>query len=87
MSNVIQFSRQEKIEDPLDPGAIVTFTVTDILASHAQLARTIKKLSTHLDALDHITDAVSDTDTRARFKQKAKRSRESLTKAMLDLSQ
>jgi hypothetical protein len=47
---------------------------------------TRRRISEHLDALDHITDARSDSDTRARFKQEASRSRESLTKAMLDLS-
>jgi hypothetical protein len=48
--------------------------------------RTIKALSEHLDALDHITDALSDSDIRVRFRKEAKRSRESLTNAMLDLS-
>jgi hypothetical protein len=87
MSNVVRLFRQERIEGPSDPDAIVTSAVTDILASHAQLACTIKVLSKHLDALDHITDTVVDIDTRARSKEVAKRSRESLTKAMFDLSQ
>jgi hypothetical protein len=86
MNNVVQLFRQEKTVGPSDPDTIVIFAVSDILASHADLTLTIKALSEHLDALDHITDALSDSDTRARFKQEARRSRESLTNAMLDLS-
>ena len=86
MNNVVHLIRQGKIVSPSDPGTIVTLAVSDILASHADLALTIKALSEHLDALDQITDALSDSDTRARFKQEAKRSRKSLTNAMLDLS-
>lgn len=86
MSNVVQLFRHEKIEGPPDPDSIVTFAVNDILVSHAQLDRTIKELSKHLDALDQITDALSDSDTRAQFQDEARRSRESLTNAMLNLS-
>ncbi len=69
-----------------DPDTLVIFALSDILASHADLTLTIKALSEHLDTLDHITDALSGADTRARLKQEARRSRESLTNAMLDLS-
>lgn len=65
---------------------MVIFAVADILASHADVTLTIKTLSEHLDTLDHITDALNHSDTRARFKQEARRSRESVTNAMLDLS-
>ena len=85
MNNVVQLFRQGKIVGPSDPDTIVIFAVTDILASRAELASTIKALSEHLDTLDHITDALSDSDTRACFKQAAKRGRESLANAMLDL--
>jgi hypothetical protein len=86
MNNVVQLVGQEKIVGPSTPDTIVIFAVTSILASHADLALTIKALSEHLDALDQITDALSDSATRARFKQEARRSRESLTNAMLNLS-
>ena len=56
MRDVVQLFKHEKIEDPSDPDSIVTFAVTDILACHAQLGRTIKELSKHLDGLDQITD-------------------------------
>jgi hypothetical protein len=86
MNNVVQLFRQEKIVGPSDPDSIMIFAVSDILASHADLTLTIKALSEHLDALDHITDARSDSDTQARLEQEASRSRESWKYAMLDLS-
>jgi hypothetical protein len=86
MNNVVQLFTQEKIAGLSGPDTIVILAVTDILASHADLTLAIKALSGHLDALDHITDALSDSDTRARLKQEVRRSRESLTNAMLDLS-
>jgi hypothetical protein len=86
MNNVVQLFKQQKIVGLSDPDIIVTFALTELLASHAELTLTIKALSGHLDALDHITDALSDSDTRARFKQEARRSRESLANAVLDLS-
>jgi hypothetical protein len=86
MNNVVQLFKQQKIVGLSDPDIIVTFALTELLASHAELTLTIKALSGHLDALDHITDALSDSDTRARFKQEARRSRESLANAVLELS-
>jgi hypothetical protein len=86
MNNVVQLFKQQKIVGLSDPDIIVTFALTELLASHAELTLTIKALSGHLDALDHITDALSDSDTRARFKQEARRSRESLANAVLNLS-
>jgi hypothetical protein len=86
MSNVIQLSRQENAVGPLDPDTVVTFAVNDILASHAELTRTIKALSEHLDALDYLTETLSNSDKRAWLKQQAKRSRDSLSNAVLDLS-
>jgi hypothetical protein len=86
MNNVVQLFRQEKIAGPSDPDTIVIFAVTDILASRADLTLTIKALSKHLDALDHIICGLSDSDTRAKCEQEARRSRESLTNAMIDLS-
>jgi hypothetical protein len=87
MSNVVQLFRREKAVSPSQPDTIVTFAVNDILASHAELVLTIKALSKHLDALEYFTDSLSrNSDARAWLKQETKRSRESLTKAVLDLS-
>jgi hypothetical protein len=85
-NNVVQLFRQQETVGLSGPDTIVIFGLTDILASHAELTLTIKALSGHLDALEHITDALIASDTRARFKQEARRSRESLANAMLDLS-
>ena len=52
MGNAVQLFGQEKIDGPLDLDTIVTLSVTDILASHAKLVRSIKELSEHLDALN-----------------------------------
>jgi len=86
MNNAVRLFKQQKIAGLSNPDTMVTFALTDILASHAELTLTIKALAGHLDALDHITDALSDSDTRARFKQEARRSRESLANAVLDLT-
>jgi hypothetical protein len=66
MSNVFELFKQKKIEDPSGPKTIVTITVVDILASSAQLARTVKELSMHFEAVDRVIDAINDTDTRNR---------------------
>lgn len=86
-SNVIQMLRREKAARALDPETVVTFAVNDILASHAELARTINALSKYLDALDIFTNSLSSSDTRAWLKQTTTRSRESPTNALVDLSQ
>ena len=84
MSNVIRMLRREKA---LDPEAVVTFAVNDILASHAELARAINALSKYLDTLDILTDSLSNSDNGAWLKQTTVRSRESLANALVDLSQ
>jgi hypothetical protein len=86
MGNAVQLFGQEKIDGPLDLDTIVTLSVTDILASHAELAYAIKELSEYLDALAQITRALSDSPARTRYQQMARKSRENLTNAMLDLS-
>jgi hypothetical protein len=86
MGNAVQLFRQGKIEGPSDLDTIVKLAVTDILASHAQLVRTIKKLTEHLAVLDQITDALSDSDARVRYQQVARKSHENLMNAMLYLS-
>ena len=65
----------------------MTIAVADILASNAQLARTVKEFSKHLDSVDDIIDALSDTETRNRLKQLTKLSRETLTNATFEFFQ
>jgi hypothetical protein len=87
MSNVLQLSKQEKIENPTEPKTIVAIAVASILSSKNQLARAVEELSKHLDAVGHTTDALGDTDPRIRVIHAAKLDRKRLTKAMLELSQ
>ena len=65
----------------------MTIAVADILASNAQLARTVKEFSKHLDSADDIIDALSDTETRNRLKQLTKLSLETLTNATFEFFQ
>jgi hypothetical protein len=87
MSNVLQLSKQEKIENPTEPKTIVAIAVASILSSKNQLARAVEELSKHLDAVGHTIDALGDTDPRIRVIHAAKLDRKRLTKAMLELSQ
>jgi hypothetical protein len=87
MSNVLQLFGQKKIEDTSDPETIEIIAITDILASNARLARTVREISKHLDTVEYVFDALSDIDTRNRIKQAAKLTRERLTTAVLELSQ
>jgi hypothetical protein len=87
MSNVFELFKQKKIEDPSGPKTIVTITVVDILASSAQLARTVKELSMHFEAVDRVIDAINDTDTRNRLKLVTKLGRGRLTNATFEFFQ
>jgi hypothetical protein len=87
MSNVLQLFEQKKIEDTSDPETIETIAITDILASNARLARTVREISKHLDTVEYVFDALSDIDTQNRIKQAAKLTRERLKTAVLELSQ
>jgi hypothetical protein len=87
MSNELQLFGQKKIEDASDPETIEIIAITDILASNARLARTVREISKHLDTVEYVFDALSDIDTQNRIKQAAKLTRERLTTAVLELSQ
>jgi len=87
MSNVIQLCKQKKVEDPADPETTATIAVANILFSNAQLARSIKELSIHIEALDRAIDAISDTNTRRQLKRMLKLACEGLTNAILKWSQ
>jgi len=85
MSNVIQLCKQKKVEDPADPETTATIAVAKF--SNAQLARSIKELSIHIEALDRAIDAISDTNTRRQLKRMLKLACEGLTNAILKWSQ
>ena len=86
MSNVPQLFWKKKNENPsnLDIGAGIA--VADFLASSAHLGCTLKELSIHLDAMDHMIDTIGDTETRNLHRQSMTISREKLTSATLELS-
>jgi len=88
MSNVFQLSKLKKIEDHSsnDSNANVTITIAHILASCTQLGRTVKELSKHFGAVDHLIDGLGDVESQSRLKQVMKLGSEALTTAMLELS-
>jgi hypothetical protein len=53
----------------------------------AQLVHAAKDLSKQFDAIENAIDTIDDAETRTRLKQSTKLSRETLSKAMLKLSQ
>jgi hypothetical protein len=89
MSNVVQLFNLKKIGDHSsgDPNANVTIAVADILASYAQLGRTVKELSKRFGAVDHAIDELGDLETKNRLAQSMKQTSEALTTAMLELCQ
>jgi hypothetical protein len=56
-------------------------------ASNVKLIHAAAELSRQFDAIETAIETVEDAETRARLKQSAKQSRETLLKAMLKLSQ
>jgi uncharacterized phage infection (PIP) family protein YhgE len=86
MNNVIQLFAQKNVEVVLsDAETSIATSFTSVLASSVQLAHTVKELSNHFDAIENAIDAIDDTETRNRLNQSTKLSRETLTKAMLEL--
>jgi hypothetical protein len=88
MSNVFQLSKLKKSEDHSsgDPNTNVTIAIARILASCAQLGRTVKELSKHFGAVDHVICGLGDAESQNRLKQLMKLKSEALTTAMLELS-
>jgi hypothetical protein len=87
MSNVFSLFQEKKIEGPMDPARRVTIAVGEIMASNAQLVRAVKELSKHLDAVDHVIEALGETDAKESLMHLSKINRESLVQAVRELSQ
>jgi hypothetical protein len=88
MGNVIRlFARRSDELAPSEPETCFSTASTSILASSAQLAHAASDLSKQFDAIENAIDTIHDAETRARLKQSTKLSRETLSKAMLKLSQ
>jgi hypothetical protein len=88
MGNVIRlFARRNDEFAPSEPETCFSTASTSILASSAQLVHAAKDLSKQFDAIENAIDTIDDAETRTRLKQSTKLSRETLSKAMLKLSQ
>ena len=57
------------------------------MASRATLGHVVRELSKQFDAIENAINTIDDTETRNRFRQSTKLSRETLSEAMLKLSQ
>jgi hypothetical protein len=89
MSNVVPLFKQETLDNhpPDDPSNSVTIAIAGILASCSQLGHTVKNLSKHFGAVDHVIDGLDDAETRNRLDQVMKLRSKALAAAMRELSQ
>jgi hypothetical protein len=80
--------KQETIANPSDdPSNSVTIAVAEILASCIQLSHTVKDLSKHFGAVDHVIDGLGDAESKNRLDQLMKQTSKALAAAMHELSQ
>jgi hypothetical protein len=88
MGNAIRLlTRRNSDFSPSEPETCVSTATTSILASRAKLVHAAKDLSRQFDAIENAIDTIDDAKTRTRLKQSAKLSRNTLLKAMVNLSQ
>jgi len=67
MNNVFPLFARVNIESPADPRTLVAAAVTVIMASNAQLERTIKEISRHLVVLDLAIGALGEAGSQERL--------------------
>jgi hypothetical protein len=89
MSNVVPLFKQETIDKHPsdDPSNRVTIAIANILASCVQLSHTIRKLSNHIAAADHVIDGLDDAESKNRRDQLMEMRSKALAAAMHELSQ
>jgi hypothetical protein len=88
MSNVVPLFKQETIDNPSDdPNKSVKIAIADILASCIRLSHTVKDLSKHFGAVDHVIDGLGDAESKSRLDQLMKQTSKALAAAMHELSQ
>jgi hypothetical protein len=89
MSNVVPLFKQETINNHPsdDPSNSVTIAIVDILASCIQLGHTVKDLSKHFGAFDHVIDGLGDVESKNRLDQLMELRSKALAAAMHELSQ
>jgi hypothetical protein len=89
VSNVVPLFKQETIDDHPsdDPSNSVTIAIADILASCTQLSHTVRNLSNHIAAADHVIDGLDDAESKSRLDQLMELRSKALAAAMHELSQ
>jgi hypothetical protein len=89
MSNVVPLFNQGAIDNHRsdDPSNNLTIAIADILASCIQLGHTVKDLSKHFGAFDHIIDGLGDVESKNRLDQLMELRSKALAAAMHELSQ
>ncbi len=91
MSNVIRLvARKHEKNDPIalsEPGTGISTAVRSFLESTGQLGNVVKDLSVRFDAIENVIDKIPDPETRNRLKHSTELSRQTLLKAMLQLTQ
>ena len=87
MDNVIRIFAQKNNEIALsEPATDISPAMTGILASTEHLGQTVKDILKHFDAIENAIDTIEDAEKRSRLKQSTKMSKETLLKAMLQLT-
>jgi hypothetical protein len=88
MNNVIRLFAQKNVEIVLpEQDTRIAPALTNVLASSEQLGHKVKELTEQFDAFENAIDTIEDTETRTRLRESIKQSRETLLKAMLQLTQ
>jgi hypothetical protein len=88
MNNVVPLFARKNAEIVLSESEIcISTAVTNILALTRRLGHTVKELSKQFEAIEAAIDTIDDTETRNRLKESTELSRETLSKAVLKLSQ
>jgi hypothetical protein len=89
MSNIVPLFKHETIDNhPSDDASNgVTIAIADILTSCIQLSHTVKDLSKHFGAVDHVIDGLGDAESKNRLDQLMKQTSKALAAAMHELSQ
>jgi hypothetical protein len=88
MNNVVPLFVRKNAEIVLSEAeTCISTAMTSCLASRATLGHVVRELSKQFDASENAINTIDDTETRNRLRQSTKLSRETLSEAMLKLSQ
>jgi hypothetical protein len=88
MTNVIQLFAPTILETVLsNPEDGATADLNSLLSSAVRLEGGVEKLSKQLEAIENAIETIGNIELRSRLEQSTKLSRETLSKAMLELFQ